>query len=794
MQNANYNQNWRFITYYNYTIMMRGEFMNKAIIDELILNMPNYIIERLKLYGIDKKDILLAVKGDLNSQGLYGESWVISTSANLLIITGIMRDDKASLFKMLRRMESKNELWEEESTYMYSFNNVNALTSEGVVAGGMLTADIDGEEKILCRYTNSCVRAFNDFARLFGILKEGKKLSEDDFRQEDIQLHCPKCGSRYEDPHRKICSKCFDKRTIFLRVLSYLPKYKVRIALMLLCMLTSSALNIILPYLTGNIFYDKILRNGSSNYKEVGVFVLIMFLVKLLATAISILYGRVNSILSAKVILDLKTKIFEALQKLSMSFYSSKQTGTLMNNVNWDAMHLQYFFHDGVPYFIVNLLTMLGIFCVMLSMNWQLALLALFPIPIIVYVLQRLFPKLWALYSRMFRRNGTLNSIINDSLNGSRVVKAFGKEGEEVSRFSKVNTGVYQINVNVSNMQNTVFPLLYFFMGSSGLVIWGYGSWLVVSGHLTFGSLITFTGYMGMLLGPLQFMTQITNWWSDCMSSASRIFEIMDTVPEVEEKLNANRLPMMKGEVKLQDVSFSYEPNNPVLQDITLHVQPGEMIGIVGHSGAGKSTLINIITRLYDVKEGRITIDGVNIKDISLMDLHSQIGIVLQETFLFMGTIAENISYSCPNASMEEIIRAAKIANAHDFIIKLPDGYDTIIGSRGQSLSGGEKQRISIARAVLMNPKILILDEATASLDTETERLIQEALNRLVKGRTTFSIAHRLSTLRNADRLVVIEKGRLEEIGTHEELVKKKGVYYKLLQKQKEALKLQGVN
>jgi ATP-binding cassette subfamily B protein len=289
-------------------------------------------------------------------------------------------------------------------------------------------------------------------------------------------------------------------------------------------------------------------------------------------------------------------------------------------------------------------------------------------------------------------------------------------------------------------------------------------------------------------------MTQITNWWSDCMNSASRIFEIMDTVPEVEEKLDAVRMANMKGNVSLHGVSFSYEQNNTVLQDINFEVKAGEMIGVVGHSGAGKSTLTNIITRLYDVKEGSIAIDGVNVKDINMKDLHSQIGIVLQDTFLFMGTIAENIGYARQDATLEDIINAAKVANAHEFIMKLPDGYDTIIGSRGQNLSGGEKQRIAIARAILLNPRILILDEATASLDTETERLIQEALERLIKGRTTFAIAHRLSTLRNADRLVVIEKGKLEEIGTHEELVKKKGIYFNLIQKQREALKLQGVS
>ncbi len=738
-------------------------------ISESMENIPVHIKEMLQLNNIDINDLVLVAKGDLNEQGIFAENFVLATKKQLIVAS--------------------------EGISIYPLEDIEKLASEQIVAGGMLVAEISGEDKILCKFSNSCSREFAVFTKLFAKLKEGKELTDEDFKGDEIPLLCPKCGTRYEDPIRKICPKCFDKRAIFKRVISYLPKYKLDLVLILLCMLASSVLNIILPYFGGNIFYDEVLKKSGSNYGKVGLFVLIMLSIKLLATLISICYGRINSDLSAKVVFDLKTEIFSALQRLSLSFYNSKQTGTLMNNVNGDSMHLQYFFHDGVPYFIVNLITMLGIFGVMIKLNWRLALLAIFPIPIIVYVLKTLFPKFWVMFSRMFRRGSALNSVINDSLSGARVVKAFGKEGAEITRFSNTNQNFYKVNLDLGNMLQTAFPLLYFLMGSSSLVVWGYGSYLVVKGELTFGSLITFTGYVGMLIGPLQFMTQITHWWSDCMNSASRIFEIMDAVPEVEEKSDAIRLTAMKGEVSLKDICFSYEPNNPVLQDINIEVKQGEMIGIVGHSGAGKSTLTNIITRLYDVKEGQVTIDGINVKDLSLKDLHSQIGMVLQDTYLFMGTIAENIAYARPEASMEEIIAAAKVANAHDFIIKLPDGYDTVIGSRGrQNLSGGEKQRISIARAVLLNPKILILDEATASLDTETERMIQEALERLIKGRTTFAIAHRLSTLRNADRLVVIEGGKVSESGNHEELVKKKGIYYTLLQKQREALKLQGVS
>jgi ATP-binding cassette, subfamily B, bacterial len=762
-------------------------------VEDFIQNIPQYIDELLVLHNVSKKDIKIASKGDLDLEGNYGETWILATATSLLIITGrvIGQGGKGLIIK---NKASQQRFFEEESSTLYQIESIEKLSSEQVVAGGLLVATMEGEDKILYRYSNSCTRDFAIFTNLFNKMKEGKELTEEDFKSEEMPLYCPKCGTRYEDPVRKICPKCFDKRAIFLRVLSYLPKYKLQIFLILICMAASSALNVVLPYFGGNVFYDQVLKGGGKHYGKIGLFVSIMLAIRLSATVISICYGRINSSLTAKVVYDLKTEIFKALQRLSLSFYSSKQTGTLMNNVNGDAMHLQYFFHDGVPYFIVNIITIIGIFTVMMRMHWQLAMLSIFPVPVIVYFLSHLFPKMWVLFSRRFRRDSSLNSIVNDSLTGVRVIKAFGREGAEVDRFSKANDRVYSVNVDLANMVQTAYPMLFFFMGVGNLIVWGYGSWLVASGKLTFGTLITFTGYVAMLMGPLHFMTEITRWWSDCMNSASRIFEIMDAVPEVEEKLDAVRLPNMKGDVTLQDVTFSYEPNNPVLHEINLEVKAGEMIGLVGHSGAGKSTLTNIITRLYDVKEGKITIDGVNVKDINMKDLHSQIGLVLQETYLFMGTIADNIAYAKPDSTREEIIAAAKIANAHDFILKMLDGYDTLIGSRGQSLSGGEKQRIAIARAVLLNPRILILDEATASLDTETEGLIQEALERLVKGRTTFAIAHRLSTLRNADRLVVVERGKIKELGTHEELIKLKGVYHNLLKKQKEALKLQGVS
>jgi ATP-binding cassette subfamily B protein len=330
-------------------------------------------------------------------------------------------------------------------------------------------------------------------------------------------------------------------------------------------------------------------------------------------------------------------------------------------------------------------------------------------------------------------------------------------------------------------------------MQGSTLMVWFLGGHQVLGEGLTLGTLTAFIWYLGMFYGPIQVLTHISDWLSHTFTAAERIFEVLDLKPDVGDAPDAAPMPHLEGRLEFHDVTFGYEKHNPVLKNVSLIVEPGEMIGFVGHSGAGKTTMINLICRFYDVDEGALLIDGVDLRKIRYDDLRRQMGVVLQETFLFDGTVAENIAYAKPDATLEEIMNAARAANAHDFIVNFPDGYNTPVGERGQRLSGGERQRIAIARAILHNPRILILDEATSSVDTETERQIQEALARLIKGRTTFAIAHRLSTLRNAHRLLVLEQGKQAELGTHEELMEKKGTYYKLVEMQTELGRIQAV-
>ncbi|MEF3303518.1 ABC transporter ATP-binding protein [Paenibacillus sp. GYB003] len=761
--------------------------------------LPTEIETVLRQNGIASDRLVYWLACDRSVDGGFADTYLLLDREALTIVSGGPRTREKSYKGYVASKKEKKSAaapppqdgpW---TTETIGLDRLEALQVVNLVASGMIVVKAKEGERIVAAFTNGHMARAAKLASVFGKLKKNEEPAEQDLDDSQEQASCPKCGMIYPEKGRQVCPKCLKKHAIFTRLLSFAGKYKTSIFFIVLFMLLNSATGLVIPYLQGTVLFDQALAGKGAFAGQIGLVIALIIAFRTLSMVFGVLFGSIIARLAANVSFDLKTSVFSAMQRLSLHFFQRKQTGQLMTRVNNDATELQYFFVDGMSYFIVNAMNIIGITAILLAMDWKLTLICFLPMPIVFVLIRKSFPKLWRLSWRRHRKVSALNSIISDSMRGTRVVKSFGKEQEEIERFQRANVAFSASEQTVNKLGGTVFPVLNLLTQTGGVLIWAFGGWMVMKGQFSFGQVMTFVGYMHMLYGPIQFMNNIVNWWSRCMSAAQRIFEIQDAVPDVAEKPDAVHLEELRGDIRVSNVVFGYEPNKAILKGVSMEARPGQMIGVVGHSGAGKSTLVNLISRLYDVTEGDICIDGVNVKDMTTASLRKNIGIVSQDVYVFSGSIAENIAYADPDCTIDDIIHAAKIANAHDFIEKLPDGYDTIVGTGGHNLSGGEKQRLSIARAILHNPKILILDEATASLDTETELQIQEALDSLVKGRTTIAIAHRLSTLRNADYLVVMDQGKVVEAGTHDELMAKEGAYQKLVKKHDEALKMKEV-
>jgi ATP-binding cassette subfamily B protein len=483
---------------------------------------------------------------------------------------------------------------------------------------------------------------------------------------------------------------------------------------------------------------------------------------------------------------DIRNRLYQQLELLSLQFYDKRQVGAVMSRVTRDAGRLQEFLVEGLPYLIVNALMLIGILSILFWMHWLLTLLILLPIPFMMGWGVIFWKRMRLYFNKWDQAWSDMMATVNEVLSGIRVVKAFAQEVREIAAFQARNKKIRQLAIRTEINWEIFFATTTLLTSFGILIVWFFGGREVIQDELTLGTLLAFYAYMWMLYEPIEWFGQVNSWMTRAFAGAERIFEVIDTPAEAYEDPNARSISSIEGHVVFKDVTFGYDKSKPVLHEINLDVLPGEMVGLVGRSGVGKTTTVNLICRFYNVDQGIIEVDSVPIQKIRLEDLRRQIGIVPQEPFLFSGTVAENISYGKPGASFEEIMAAAIAANAHNFIVAKPDGYDTQVGERGGELSGGEKQRVAIARAILHDPKILILDEATSSVDVETEKQIQEAIARLTRGRTTFAIAHRLSTLRNADRLVILEGGRIVEMGTHNELMEKKGIFYELVELQQQ--------
>ena len=834
-------------------------------------------------HGVEKDDILAAIRFDLDTDGNFGET--------------ILAIDKKR--KRLCRYDTGKQKYDEfelamlVNPYIDNYCTSNALlayavkepilfsegTSEKEFERECESAAKEGKTEIIGFCTNACKGRLFAFVHIWERLNVGEIVTEDDPIFEQFHAKCPKCGTVYEDQTRRICTNCVNRKGLLVRLLTYFKPFKLQLLTLVICLVLSSMISLMSPILTGQLMYDQVVSTTDPNvfaehqelklesdgffgkigdfltvltnrkyyyYDEAenGKFVLsqdsdgtasyvyaddttpddeqrydlvitgnkkdspkavqvtgrlrdisnvyavvaVIVLLAIVSLCVSITSNRANAHMSTRVTQNMKTDIFKAMSDLSIAYFNKHPTGRLVTRVNYDAVKIKNFYTGGIPYLIVNVLNFVGLTIFLFSINVRLTLIVFIPIPIIICLFRFMLPKLWSSYSRQWRRSSSLNAMLGDVLGGARVVKAFAKEADETNRFINYNEKLCKANLRTNLITVLLFPVVGLLIGITSQAIWGFGGITVMGGKMTYGQLATYIGYLGMIFGPLDFFSTFTNLITDTINSAQRMFEVLDTVPDITDAKEPHKPEKIEGNISFDRVCFHYTPNRPILNNITFDIKKGDHVGLVGHTGSGKSTVANLITRMYEVISGTVSIDGVNVKDISLDVLRKNVSIVSQEVFIFGGTIADNIRYAKPEATMEEVIAAATAANAHDFIMRLPEGYETMVGIGSRSLSGGERQRISIARALLMSPSILILDEATAAMDNETEKQISAAIDKLIEGRTTISIAHRLSTLKNCNYIMAIEHGELVEMGTAEELLERKGVYYNLYTLQNEQM------
>ncbi len=745
--------------------------MSAVELDPLHAQLPVREAEQVDRLLGESEQPLMQVQADMADAFSYGVRWLVLSERQLLLSGG-----------------------DGEWTHL-AVECLDSVRTLELVGGGVLEIQQKGEPPELVYYSSSLHALFVEVAAVLSQLIDGQAPALPTPLEHS---RCPRC-ERLLAEKDGICPFCISRWDTLRRIAGFLQPYRGRVVALMVGSLLMTGLGLLPPYVVRHII-DDVLNpgvQGTISAEEgmtlLGWLVLGLLAVQLLTWGTNLATGFMRADISAWSSRDVREKLYHSLQFLPLRFYEKRQVGNLISRFMNDADRLEMFLLFFVPFLLSNVLMLIGILCLLFWMNWELTLYVLIPVPFIVVASIKKFGQLrryWTAWSAKWSR---LSSHINESISGIRIVKSFAQEAREEARFTTRNEALWDASVTAERVWVVFSAIVNFAMSFGIFFVWYFGGRQILNQELTLGVLMAFISYIWQLYRPLQFFSGANNMITRSLAGAERIFEVIDARPESFQRPDALPLPDIRGRVVFRDVYFGYDPGKPVLKGVDLTVEPGEMIGLVGRSGVGKSTLINLICRFYDSDRGQLEIDGVNIEQIRLGDLRRQIGMVAQESFLFNGTIFENIAYARPGANLKDVMRAARAANAHEFIVRKPDGYDMVVGERGNRLSGGEKQRLSIARAILHDPKILILDEATSAVDTPTEKKVQEAIANLVRGRTTFAIAHRLSTLRNADRLVVIDDGKVAEQGTHEELMAREGIFHGLVTTQQQTTAVMAV-
>ncbi len=567
----------------------------------------------------------------------------------------------------------------------------------------------------------------------------------------------------------------------FTRLMGYLAKYWHLVFLSMFAVVAATGLNLVSPLIVREVV-DRVLVE--KEYSTLPLLTLAIVGVSALRGVFRFVQRYVQSYVGQRVVFDIRTDLFQAFQEKSFSFYDRRRTGQLMSRATSDVERVRVLQSWWIANITSSALTTVSITAILISLDLRLTLLSATVFPPIFICAYFLSKKIRPKHRAMRELMGAMTSILQENIVGTRVARAFAREDFEMEKFGEKNTEYLETQLETVRLRATYGPLMNLMLSLGIVLVYWYGGGEAIKGELSIGTLVAFAAYLSMLANPVRFLGFLITFYNSAMTGADRIFEILDYQTEVKQKPAATNLPSLKGEVKMEHVYFGYDPNRPIIEDLNLTVEPGETIALLGATGSGKSTVTHLIPRFYDVVSGRVLVDGNDVRDVTLKSLRDQIGIVPQETFLFSTTIRENIAFGKPNATVDEIIEAAKMAKAHDFIMSFPDGYETIVGERGATLSGGQKQRIALARALLRRPRILIMDDSTSSVDVDTEQEIQEAIQNVLKERTAFIITQRLSTIKDADRIVVLEDGKISEEGTHEELLAKGGIYTKIYETQ----------